>query len=102
MHNNDKFSFDNFKKWMESHPQDYTVERPEQANELVGAHVKSKVQLKKLMNHMEAESGDLEVVANEFMEHGGTITNSEDRSVLIETKSGSFSISKCYIKKISS
>jgi len=89
------FSLDDFKKWMED--QDDEKLRMETEQE-VGSEVQSKINLKKLMNRIEAEEGNEEELSKEFIDDGGTVLESIDNKFLIEVSSGSFYLHRKYVE----
>lgn len=90
------FSLDNFKKWMESNPEQGKKPISE---DLIGTQVQSKVSYNKLMNKIELEEGIEEDVCTDFFEEGGIIVDVEDKQYLIEVASGKFYLHKSYVEK---
>lgn len=91
-----QFNLSDFKKWMRTQPEECDEEI-----DWVGLKVESKVTLKKLVSRMEVQDGDLLEVAREFRKDGGTVSDSDGSSLLVEVESGNFVIHRVYIKKSS-
>ena len=98
MYYNDKFSFDNFRKWMGNHKTDYQIDSLKPQNGLVGTCVESKISQSKLESKISTEEEiEIEELAYDFAENGGVITEADDSTFVIEVDSGVFSIHKCYV-----
>ena len=91
------FSLGDFKKWMRIHENENTQKKCP----LFGIKVESKINSKRLLSKIQVEEGNLKEVAKEFKKYGGIILESySDNILLIEVDSGSFKISKSYIRKV--
>jgi hypothetical protein len=94
------FSLDGFKKFISE--QDETLSNffdvKEEENSLVGKQVFSKVSSKKLLEKIDAEQGKPETLVNDFIENGGTINDTKDKTLLIEVNSGVFYIPRFFVK----
>lgn len=89
------FNLNDFKKWIHTQ-QDESPSRPH----MIGVHVESKVNIKKLISRMEVQDdGEEEELAKEFKQNGGIIAEVDGPNILVEVDSGSFIIHKMYIKR---
>ena len=86
---NEYFNIDNFKKWMNNHPQS-----EQETGSVVGVEVQARFGAKKTMRNMTVESGKVGRVIREFMSSGGTIKSVDENYYLVEVASGSFTINK--------
>lgn len=98
MQANSFFNFDDFKKWMKDQ-NDETNLNIKRKKSFEGTIVESKVGIRKLMSKMQENDGDAYEVAHEFLENGGTISDSQDKYFLIETNLGNFYIHRSYVRK---
>ena len=94
-----KFSLDTFKRWMKDHKDDHQIESIKPKNGLIGVCVESKIGLKRFVAKISSDDGNVQELAQEFVENGGTIADTEDKTFLIEVDSGSFRIHRCYVKR---
>lgn len=96
------FSFDDFKKWMDSHDnkESETHEPYQFENNFLGLKVESKINSRKLLSKVIAEEGELEELIVDFKKHGGEIIEVNGKDFLIEVSSGKFYLSRYYVKKI--
>ncbi len=92
----DRFSLENFKKWMSEQKQDKVRS---QTSKLIGLLVESKINYKRISKHILAYDGNLKEIIQEFKDSGGRIIEVEDVNFLIETDSGNFKIHRCYVRK---
>lgn len=90
----EQFNLSHFKKWV-NNQNDH-----ESKSNLIGVQVESKITLKKLVSRMETQEGEIEEVAKEFKDSGGTITEVNGHNLLIEVKSGNFLIHRMHVKKL--
>lgn len=90
------FNLNDFKKWI--HDQQDDDDSPSKPN-LVGVHVESKVNVKKLISRIDVQEGEEVEIAKEFKQNGGTISEVDGVNLLIEVDSGSFIIHKMYVKR---
>jgi hypothetical protein len=97
MRENEKFSFDDFKRWIKSQDQRQDA-RPVQKT-FLGTWVESKINTKKLMSKMCSESGDVEELALDFKRDGGIVIDVEGKEFIIEVDSGTFTIPRNYVKR---
>jgi len=88
------FSLNEFKKWMESQ-REHEVRR----NHQIGTKVESKVSLKKLLEKIEPEEGELYQLAKDFKREGGTLLQMDGQALLVEVNSGTFIISRLFVRK---
>ena len=86
------FSLNDFKKWMDGQSDD-------SARNQIGMKVESKISLKRLMDKIEPEEGDLDEVAKDFKKNGGTLVQMDGQSLQIECDSGNFTISRLFVKR---
>ncbi len=87
-----RFSLNEFKKWMEDHSD-------HDKSHQVGTKVESKINLKKLLEKIEPEKGELCKLAKDFKREGGTLLQMDGQALLVEVRSGSFVISRLYVRK---
>lgn len=99
MQTNSFFNFDDFKKWMNNQDDQHLQKKIETRKSFEGLAVESKVGIRKLMSKMEENDGDAYEVACEFIENGGTISDSQDKYFLIETNLGNFYIHRSYVRR---
>ena len=90
------FSLDDFKKWMKDNG-NFSMERNRQT--LEGTLIESKIPLRRLLEKITPEEGELNDLANEFNDNGGLIYEVNDTSFLVKVDSGMFYISRKYIRK---
>lgn len=98
MNDNEKFSFNDFKRWIK----DQESQRQESHSThktFLGTWVESKINTKKLMDRMSSETGDIEELALEFKRDGGIIVDVDGKDFHIEVDSGTFSIARNYVKR---
>jgi len=89
-------SLDDFKKWIS----EQKSENVNKISRLVGLKVESKLTSpKRLAKNIISYDGEIDDIASEFCEYGGTITEVEDVSFLIEVDSGTFTIHRCFVRK---
>lgn len=93
------FNLDNFKKWMKDHHNEVPSMDKPAANPVVGLHVEPKIGVSRLVSKMEADSTNLEELATDFHENGGTIADVEGKDFVIEVASGNFRINRAYVRK---
>lgn len=90
------FSPDDFKQWLQQQGS-FSAAIP-RAN-LMGLSVYSATPKRKLAPHMCVREGTLEELVIDFSKHGGTVIDIDGKHVVIEVKSGSFSIPECCIRR---
>lgn len=94
------FSLNDFKKWMASQT-DKPSRKSRNHAEIVGTMIESKISVKRLISKMIVDEGDTRELAEEFKEHGGVILDSDkDENLLIEVDSGTFSLPKFFVRKV--
>lgn len=95
MKNDDRFDFQDFRKWMEQSEEPVSSYCPPEKKKL-GNEVEPKpgIGIKHLAFRMEVEEGDALVLAREFRDHGGKLLDVDNKLCLVEVASGSFFISK--------
>ena len=86
------FSLNDFKKWMAN-------QNEEKTPDIIGMTVESKISMKKLLDKIEPETGELYEVAKDFRTHGGRVSEMDGSSLLIEVDSGSFIISRLFVRR---
>lgn len=86
------FNLNDFKKWIDSQ------HKEEKEENIVGLHVESKINAKKLISRINVQDGDEKELAIEFRNNGGTISEVDKNNFLIEVDSGFFIIHKMYVK----
>ncbi len=92
------FSLSHFKKWMSEQ-----TDRPktQSQKELIGFFVESKINTKRLVGKIKSPDGDVVEIAREFRRSGGKILDMDlDNNLLIEVESGTFTLPKCFVRKI--
>lgn len=94
-----KLSLDDFKKWMKNHSTDESPSIERQKNPLIGIQVESKIPAKRLIHKIEEQSGDPVKLVQDFIENGGTITESEDKRFCIKVDSGCFYVHRAYVSR---
>ena len=92
-HREPSFSLNEFKKWMESQSEH------EASRNQVGTQVESKISLKKLLEKIEPQEGELYEIAKEFKRDGGTLVEMDGQALLIEVNAGRFIISRLFVRK---
>ena len=97
MIDNEKFSFNDFKRWIKS--QESQQDTRSVCRSVLGTWVESKINMKKLMDKMSSETGDVEELALDFKNDGGIIVDVEGKDFFIEVDSGIFSIPRNYVKR---
>lgn len=90
------FCLQDFKKWM-----DNQNDQPKSRHaHLIGLHVESKLSIKRLVNKITPDEGDVAELAKEFKSDGGVILEvDEDYNLLIEVESGTFIIPRYFVRK---
>lgn len=90
------FNLEDFKKWMESQvSKRYSMHNDD---DLMGKKVTSKISSEKLMEKIEIEDGEIEELVEEFKKKGGMVADTDGKKLLIEVESGSFILSRNYVK----
>jgi|SaaInlV_165m_DNA_3_1040750.scaffolds.fasta_scaffold68072_2 hypothetical protein len=97
MQTNSFFNFDDFKKWIKDKPEEDSQKFKRKS--FNGIFVESKIGVRKLISKMEPNEGDAYEVAQEFLEKGGIIKESQDKHFLIETDLGDFYIHRSYVRR---
>jgi len=87
------FSLNDFKKWMDSQSDDSMRKHQ------IGTMVESKISLKKLLDRIEPEDGELMELARDFKRNGGTLVQMDGQAFLVEVDSGRFVISRLFVKR---
>lgn len=95
MNNNDNyFSIDNFKKWIENQNQfDEKIKKKFP----IGEQVRSNVSSRKLINVLQLEDGQLNQVVKDFLRNGGKISSIQKNKYFVEVSKGNFYINKNYV-----
>ena len=94
------FSLDDFKKWMRGQKDLSPLDKPKRHRDVLGTWVESKVSVRRLLDTISSEIGDLDEIAADFKQNGGTIEDVDGKNFLIEVKSGQFSILRHYVRAI--
>lgn len=89
------FNLNDFKKWIHNQQ-----EEKQPKSNLLGVHVESKINVKKLISRIDVQEGEEIEIAKEFKQNGGTISEIDGTNLLVEVESGSFIIHKMYVKRI--
>jgi len=90
-----KFSLNDFRRWMASQSQ--PTERKK--SRLVGCYAESKINARRLANHITVEDGELDELARDFRKHGGIVKDVDrDNNVLIEVQSGTFHVPTFFVR----
>ncbi len=87
------FSLNDFKKWMDSQSDDSMRKHQ------IGTMVESKISLKKLLDRIEPEDGELMELARDFKRNGGTRVQMGGQAFVVEVDSGRFVISRLFVKR---
>jgi hypothetical protein len=70
-------------------------------NKLVGCYAESKINARRLVNHMTAEDGEAEGLARDFRKHGGTVKEVDrDNNLLIEVEGGTFHVPQFFVRVV--
>jgi len=83
---------DNFKRWMENHPEDGLS-----GSDMTGTEVQAKYHVKKMIKNMCVENGRPGKVIREFMDGGGIVQSISGNEYLIKVNSGEFTINKKFL-----
>ena len=94
---NFSFSPEDFKKWIEHH--DVEKINSTKVNTIIGTHIESKINTKRLLKHIRPKDGELCEIASDFKHNGGIIYDVEEHDFLVEVDSGFFYIPKFFVKK---
>ncbi len=89
------FCLHEFKKWM-----DNQGDTTHYKKNLVGLHIESKISIKKLLEKIQPEEGELYTLAKDFRKNGGIINEVDGQTLLIGVDSGAFLLKKNYVRKI--
>lgn len=87
------FDLSDFKNWMNQQKDT----RPK--IEIIGLHVESRANLKRLLSKIEICEGEIDEVAKDFKENGGIISEADGHKFLIDVDSGSFIIHRMHVKR---
>ena len=88
------FSLNDFRKWMENQNEEKTL-----SNDKKGIRVETRIPFKRLVSKINPEEGELMELAKDFRKNGGTILEMDGQTLLIEVDSGTFYISRSYVRK---
>ncbi len=96
-----KFSLENFKKWMKNQEpsSDQMSQHMCRSKPFVGTTVESKIDAERLVTKVDPEEGNPEDLIESFLENGGTIIDVDAKNFLIEVETGSFHIHRCYVRR---
>ena len=94
------FSLDDFKRWMRHQKGPEPLNKPKRHKDVLGTWVESKIGVRRLLDVMTSEVGDLEEIAVEFKQDGGTILDVDGKNFLIEVKHGTFIIPRHYVRAV--
>jgi len=89
------FNLSDFKKWVKNHS-----EEEDKNLSCLGKKIKAKNNIENFEEKITMESGDSDMVLNEFLKSGGIIVEQDGNKYLIEVESGSFICHKRFLKKI--
>lgn len=96
------FSCDDFKKWVKDQEDFPHLESMNHTDDLIGTHIQSKISTKKLSVKITPEEGDIDDLIEDFKRDGGFIKDTDGTNFLVEVDSGTFTISRQYVKEASS
>lgn len=96
-----RLSLDNFKQWMDHHKDEHLIDKEQIVeNRLIGVDVQPKINSDRLIKKIIPENDQLlEQLVEDFVEYNGTITAINENRFVIKTKSGTFELHKCYVKR---
>jgi hypothetical protein len=89
------FSLHNFKSWLAQKPdmfEFFDLGSKEPEDEFAGRQVIAKVSEEKIRERIDVQSGVVDSLVDDFLEDGGVIVSSADRTFLIEVASGTFNL----------
>ena len=89
------FSLDDFKKWMKEYG-NFAMERKPK---LEGTLIESRIPVRKLLEKISPEEGELNNLAEDFYNNGGIIQEINDSNFLVKVDSGIFYLGKKYVKR---
>lgn len=97
----DKFSVDDFKKWMTTHHESQHEFITHKTNALIGTKVEPKIDSDRIAVKMTAEDLDDEFsLAESFSKDGGEICEVDGKLFKIKLESGDmFYIHRCYVRR---
>ena len=97
---NDKFSVDDFKKWMTTHKETHEF-ITHKTNALIGTKVESKIDSDRIAVKMTADDLDDEFsLAESFAKDGGEICDVDGKLFKIMLENGdTFYIHRCYVRR---
>lgn len=90
------FSLDDFKLWMQAQS-GFATEIPRAR--FVGLSVDPCIPRKKLAPRMCVREGSLEELVVDFSKHGGKVVEIDGKHLVVEVRSGSFSIPECCVRR---
>lgn len=91
------FNLNDFRKWMGK--QKFESKK----SKFRGNIVESKLSLKRLITKMDVDQGNIDEMAKDFKNRGGTILECDkDNIILVEVKSGTFRIPKFFVNILNS
>jgi hypothetical protein len=97
---NNEYSVDGFRKWIKNNDQEpFKFTNKNSKDNLIGMELVSKLSLENVIRHMDAKDGNIDELAAEFCEQGGSVIEVKGKTFLIELDSGSFTIKRCFVKK---
>jgi hypothetical protein len=91
------FSIHDFKKWMTENARNEFALHPQKKG--IGVLVEPRVSLSRVIKRMDAEDGEAEDMAKEFIENGGKILEIDGSLYLIEVTNGTFIIPRACVRK---
>ena len=99
---NDKFSVDDFKKWMTTHNESQHDFIKQKTNALVGTKVESKIDADRIAAKITTDDFvDEFSLAESFSKDGGEICEVDGKQFKIQLESGdTFYIHRCYVTRI--
>lgn len=97
-------SLQDFKTWLDGQKDlseffNLGLDREGPNDKFIGSEVRTKVGEQKLLERMETDNAeDIQVLAREFVEDGGTVLAIDGKKIQIEVDSGSFYIPRFCVK----
>ena len=101
MNQEDFFSIEEFKKWMQVQNKESAPRfvRPKAKEDVIGLTVESKLSALKLTEKIQPIEGNTHVLAKDFRHNSGIIREAVGHTFLIEVNSGKFYIPRCFVRK---
>lgn len=102
-----RFSMSDFKNWFAKQGDveqffELQEEKSDPLAKFIGHEARPKVSKNKLLEKIEATSGDIHELIHEFCEDGGTISDVNGKNLCIETEGGHFEMPRFCVKVLRS